>query len=78
MNALLIGKVLLLTFLIVACCALTITYFRRRRAGVRPWMNPYAAPYLGIYNGGLPEIPPPPTPVAERSADGEPPAPRGP
>lgn len=77
MTVLLIGKVLLLAFLIVACGALIITYIRRRRTGVQPWKNSYAAPYLDIYNGGLPPIPPPPTTSHERLADGGPPA-RGP
>jgi hypothetical protein len=36
-TALLIAKALLLGFLIVACGALTVTYVRRRRAGVQPW-----------------------------------------
>ncbi|OBG78350.1 hypothetical protein A5714_03185 [Mycobacterium sp. E2462] len=71
---LLIGKVLLLSFLVVGCGVVIITYARKRRAGVRPWRNPYAAPYLDIYSGGPPQIPPPPT-VAERPAAGDPPAP---
>lgn len=74
MTALLIGKVLLVAFLIVACGILTFTYVRRRRAGVQPWKNPQAAPYLDIYRGGPPPIPPPP-PAHQRFADGDPPAP---
>lgn len=77
MTALLIAKALLLGFLIVACGALTVTYVRRRRAGVQPWENPYASPYLDIYRGGLPPIPPPPSTAYERSADDQPSA-RGP
>lgn len=69
MTALLIGKVLLLSFLLVACGILVITYVRRRRSGVQPWKNPYAAPYLDMYSGGIPPIPPPPLTVCERSAD---------
>jgi len=60
MTALLVAKALLPGFLIVACGALTVTYVRRRRAGVQPWENPYASTYLDIYRGGLPPIPPPP------------------
>lgn len=74
MTALLIGKVLLVVFLIVACGALTITYVRRRRAGIQPWRNPQASPYLDLYQGGLPATPPPP-PAHEHPADGEPPGP---
>ncbi|MDM4139329.1 MULTISPECIES: hypothetical protein [Mycobacterium] len=77
MTALLVAKALLLGFLIVACGALIVTYVRRRRSGVQPWQNPYAAPYLDLYRGGLPPVPPPPSMAYERSADGEPPA-RGP
>jgi hypothetical protein len=73
MNALLIGKVLLLGSLIVGCTVLTITYVRSRRAGVRPWRNPTASPYLDMYGGGLPPIPPPPQTAQERCSDGEPP-----
>lgn len=72
MTALLVAKVLLLGFLIVGCGILTVTYVRRRRAGVQPWRNPYAAPYLDMYHGGLPPIPPPPSSAYERPADGEP------
>lgn len=74
MTALLVAKALLLGFLIVACVALTVTYVRRRRAGVQPWQNPYAAPYLNMYSGVLPPVPPPPSTSCERSADGQPPA----
>ena len=74
MTALLIGKVLLLALVVVGCAVLVITYLRRRRAGVQPWKNPQAAPYLDIYRGGLPPIPPPPQPAGERLTDGEPPA----
>ena len=73
MTALLVGKALLLAFLVVAGGVLIVTYVRRRRAGVQPWKNPYAAPYLDIYGGGLPPIPPPPLTAYERSADGNPP-----
>jgi hypothetical protein len=71
MTALLVAKALLLGFLIVACGALTVTYVRRRRAGVQPWKNPYAAPYLDMYQGGMPPVPPPPSTAHERPADGE-------
>jgi hypothetical protein len=77
MTAVLVAKALLLAFLIVACGVLVVTYVRRRRAGVRPWQNPYAAPYLDVYRGALPRVPPPPEMTYERSADGEP-AGRGP
>ncbi|WP_082942881.1 hypothetical protein [Mycobacterium sp. 852002-40037_SCH5390672] len=77
MTALLVAKALLLGFLIVACGVLTVTYVRRRRAGVQPWENPYASPYLDTYRGGLPHVPPPPLTAYERPADGEPPG-RGP
>lgn len=77
MTALLVAKALLLGFLIVGCGILAVTYVRRRRAGVQPWRNPYAAPYLDMYLGGLPPIPPPPSSSYERSAGGEPPS-RGP
>lgn len=76
MTALLVAKALLLAFLIAACGILIVTYVRRRRADVQPWQNPYAAPYLDIYRGGLPAVPPP-SMTYERSADGEPPT-RGP
>lgn len=72
MTVLLVGKALLLTFLVVACGVVVITYIRRRRAGVRSWVNPYAAPYLGMETGHVPEVPPP-SPVAERSAGYPPP-----
>ncbi|MCK8644151.1 hypothetical protein [Mycobacterium colombiense] len=74
MTALLVAKALLLGFLIVGCGILAVTYVRRRRAGVQPWRNPYAAPYLDMYLGGLPPIPPPPSSSYERSAGGEPPS----
>ncbi len=73
MTMLLLGKVALLTFLVAACGVVVVTYVRRRRAGVKPWRNPYAAPYLDMYLGGLPQIPPPST-VIERAA-GDPPNP---
>ncbi|MEB4209842.1 hypothetical protein [Mycobacterium sp. 94-17] len=71
MTALLVLKVLLVAFLVVGCGVLTVRYVRRRRGGVQPWKNPYAAPYLDIYRGGSSPIPPPST-VCERSADGDP------
>lgn len=77
MTAALVAKALLLAFLIVACGVVVVTYVRRRRAGVRPWQNPYAAPYLDVYRGPLLPVPPPPAMTYERSADGEPPG-RGP
>jgi hypothetical protein len=74
MTALVIGKVALVAFLIVGFGVLVIAYVRRRRAGVQPWKNPQAAPYLDIYCGGLPPIPPPPQPAEDRFANGGPPA----
>nr|WP_084264301.1 hypothetical protein [Mycobacterium avium] len=73
MTALLIGKVLLVVFLVAGCAALTITYVRRRRAGVKPWTNPEASPYLDLYRGGLSPTPPPP-PAHDRAAGEDPPA----
>jgi hypothetical protein len=74
MTALLVGKVLLLGFLLVAIGVLVVTYVRRRRKGVQPWVNPQASPYLDVYRGSRTPILPPATNVAERSADGQPPA----
>lgn len=71
MTALLVAKALLLGFLIVGCGVLTVTYVRRRRAGVQPWRNPYASPYLDVYRGGLPPVAPPPSSAYERPADAE-------
>ena len=73
MTGLLIGKVLLVAFVAVACIVVAIIYVRRRRAGVQPWKNPEASPYLDIYRGGLPSVPPPPQ-AARARPDGEPPA----
>jgi|SRR5436309_7175841 len=70
MTAVVVGKVLLLAFLIVACSVVAIIYVRRRRAGVQPWKSPTASPYLDVYRGGTPPIPPPPQTLDERSADG--------
>ncbi|QLL07442.1 hypothetical protein [Mycobacterium vicinigordonae] len=71
MDALIIGKVLLLGFIIVGCGIVISAYVRRRRAGVRPWRNPYAAPYLDIYDGGRPPMPPPPPAITEPGCDDE-------
>lgn len=70
MTALLIGKVLLLAFLLVAVGIVAFTYVRRRRAGVQPWTNPHAAPYLDLYRGQIPPAPmPPQLPEHARDSD---------
>ncbi|EFG79739.1 hypothetical protein HMPREF0591_0360 [Mycobacterium parascrofulaceum ATCC BAA-614] len=67
MTALLIGKVLLLAFLLVACGAVAVGCVRSRRTGVQPWKVPNASPYLGMYRRGLPSTPPPDCTLGESS-----------
>ncbi|MGE2818022.1 hypothetical protein ACQI5H_23195 [Mycobacterium heidelbergense] len=58
MTWLLIGKMALLSFLVLCCTVLVVTFVRNaRRVGPLRYPNPYASGYLDLIHGGVPPTP---------------------
>lgn len=66
-----VGKIALLSFLVLGPATVVITYIRRRRDGVTGWRPPNGSQYPDALGGGLPSMPAPDIddPAAERPRD---------